>query len=199
MLSSTLKKPAQKREIVLAILICGALFFMFFRVLYSPKAAKVADFEKTIAELDTEIESLNKFNEAIRENRKKQLAALDTKAQKRADDDPRLQLIQKSRAPEFRLFADFIKYTMSQRFRSSVDIQALTYSEPTSYNGFSATGFNMVANGPYSNTISFLNRLEAIPALLTITEFKLQVNPSDSNLVTMTLKADFFQLEEDDA
>ena len=197
MLKSKLQQPAPKAHIVGAAVFSGFLCFLLYSGQYVPRAKKVVTLEQEILEVNKEVQSLEEFNAKVKESRDKHIQEISSQVQKSANDDPRLQLIRKSRAPEFRLFEDFMRRIMNPNFRSSVDVQTLNYKERIEYSGFSETEFEVSASGPFANVLSFLSRVEKMPALMTIKDFDLQVGKTDNAFVIVTIKASFFQLEDD--
>ncbi len=197
MLSSKLHQPAPKLHVIaaggFAIMLCGFLYIGQ----YKPKATKVAELETQITEVNQEAKTLEEFNAKVKETRDKHIQEISSQVQKSVNDDPRLQLIRKSRAPEFRLFEDFMRRIMNPNFRSSVDVQTLNYKARIEYGGFSETEFEISASGPFANVISFLSRIEGMPALMTIKDFDLQVGKTDNAFVTVSIKASFYQLQDD--
>jgi len=197
MLANNLKRPAKKIEIIFAAVFGFALSLLLYTGQYLPKKQQAMRLETDIAAINKEIETLEKFNQTIRENREKQIQEMSSQIQKSAEADPKLQVILKSRAPEFRLFEDFMRQIMSPLFRPSVDVQSFTYEARLEHTGFSETAFSFSASGPYVNVLMFIKRLEQVPALVTVRDFDLKVDRVDTNLVTITVKAAFFELQDD--
>lgn len=197
MLSSKLHQPAPKVHVIGAAVFAGFLCFLLYSGQYKPKAKRVTELEAEIVEVNQEVKTLEEFNAKVKETRDKHIQEISSQVQKSANDDPRLQLIRKSRAPEFRLFEDFMRRIMNPNFRSSVDVQTLNYQARIEYSGFSETEFEISASGPFANVMSFLSRVEKMPALMTIKDFDLQVGKTDNAFVIVSIKASFYQLEDD--
>lgn len=191
------KQPANKREIIIFVFVTLAMIYLSYGSYYAPKSKEVKELEKQLSDLQQEIKTLELFNDKVGESRKKQIQKISSRVKQSAQDDPRLQLIKKARAPEFHLFEDFMKTITSNEFRSSLDVQSLTYSDQIKYGGFAETEFTLTAIGPYMSVMTFMKRLEKVPALVTIKDFKLLISKKDTNVVTLSIKASFYQLEDD--
>ena len=192
-----LHQPAPKAHIMAAAGFGLLLCYILYVGMYKSKAKKVAEVEDQLTEVGKEIATLEEFNAKVRETREKQVQEINSQVQKSTNIDPRLQLIRKSRAPEFRLFEDFMHRILNPNFRSSLDVQALNYKARIEYDGFSETEFELTAIGPYTNVLSFLSRMESMPALMTIKDFDLKVGATDNAFVSISIKASFYQLEDD--
>lgn len=196
-MNSSLNRPAPKMHIIFAFVFSFALGVLLYMGQVKPKALKVQELDKQYKALQDEIRTLEDFNQKVKAVRQKQIQEGSAQVQKSNTSDPRLQLLQKARAPEFRLFEDFMRKIMSVHFRPSVDIDALNYKNRIEYSGFSETEFEISANGPYVNVMTFMERLEGLPSLLTIKDFDLEVGKTDNSNVILKIKASFYQLQDD--
>jgi Tfp pilus assembly protein PilO len=202
MLGTNLKKPAKAREIILATVAMLTSIYFALTNFVQPKAQEAVDLTGQLHELQEKTTSLQKLNDVLRE--KKRQAEAEAAKQKRPEEepsepdlDPRVQLIKHNKKQRYVDVSEFLQDVSSRGFRSSVVIDSVKYDPKQMRNGYAETRFNFIIHGDYVKILSFIKKLEGVPALVSIENVNMNVSAGETQNVAVSLVGVFYQLEED--
>lgn len=197
MLNNQLKKQAQVRESVLAIIVMLAICYMSFSIFYSPNEKKSTEFTVKLKEVKEKKTGIQKLNSALKTKYEQQAKELKQAAKMEASLDPKVRMIRDYEDSIFKNISEFLNYVTGIDFKSGVEITSMKYDIPAKRKGYAATKFFFNISGRFSTVTEFINRLEGVPALVSLDRISIRVNPKDSNLVNMDLEGTFYELEKD--
>jgi len=194
MLDNQLKKQAQMRESILAGVVILAICYMSYINFYTPKKES-ADLLATQIDLIQEKKSgIEKLNRALRKKYDEQRQEMIKQANLAATQDPNLKLIKEQKKPIFKNVTEFLSTVTKIDFRAKVNINSMRYDSPMMKTGYSETKFFLKVNGTFGSVIEFIEKMEAVPALVSLDKINIQVSKNDANMVTLDLNGTFYQL-----
>lgn len=203
MQSSDLKKKAHLRELVLSLMIMGALVFAVNSFAIAPKKEKLTQLDKQLEELKKEAETIDKENQELKaklEEQKRIERALPIAqvmpAGQAVSKNPRVQMLQGKLKPDYDEVSDFLNAITKPEFRLTLEIQSLSYSDPKRESGYISTRFTLIARGPFGTTVDFIEKLENVKALMGIDQISIDVDKTDTRQVTLELVGAFYKLED---
>lgn len=197
MFGAELKKQAKARESVMFLIVILGLCYAGYSTFYQPKKKLAVDLRK---QLDEQIEKklgLEKLNKALRDKNEQQIKDAENQAQMEASIDPKVKMLKDYENSVFKNISEFLNFVTQGDFISSVDISKMRYDPAQKRTGYSSTGFFLDVNGRFNNIIEFINRLEGVPALISIDKITLKVGSKDSNLVNLDLQGTFYEIQRE--
>ncbi|MCP5463807.1 MAG: type 4a pilus biogenesis protein PilO [Deltaproteobacteria bacterium] len=198
MFDNQLKKPAQLRESVLALVVVMGVFYATYATFYTPKKQMAEDLSQQVNQMNEQIASIEKLNQALIQKNAQAKREMQKQAQEAIKQDPRIQMLTQFKDPVFKDVSEFLHAITQFEFRSSLEIDSLNYLPSVTHKGYKSTAFDLVANGRFAHVIEFIERLEDIPALLALDKIQINVSKKDSSQVSLQLNGTFFELEKDD-
>jgi hypothetical protein len=199
MQSNDLKKKAQAREIVLSIIVMGALCFMIYSLFISAKKKQQIDLEDKLTQITADGDAIEKENTELKKkiDEQKRLDIIQpTPQQATASKNPRVQMIQGKLKPDYIDVSEFLNAVTKPEFRMSLEIQSLNYSDQKKEKGYSSTRFNVIARGQFGTAVDFINKLESVKAMVAIDKINIDVDKDDNKLVTLELGGSFYKMED---
>lgn len=203
MLGTNLKKPAKAREIILASVAMLTSIYFAMTNFVQPKAMEAAELATQLKGLQEKTASLKQLNDVLRQKKKQaeaEAAAQKKQAVEQVEDpslDPRIQLFKQSKRQRYGNVSEFLQEISSRGFRSSVVIDAVKYDPKQVRNGYAETRFNFIIHGDYAKILSFIKKLENVPALISLENVNMNVSAGETQTVAVSLVGVFYQLEED--
>ena len=197
MLDNQLKKQAQIRESLLAIIVIIGLCFACYMNLYKPKQIKTADLNKQIKEIVEKKTGIEKLNHALEAKQKLQSLEMQKQEQMAETLDPRILMIKNQQDSDYKDISQFLNQITKPDFKSSISINSLKYDATSKMKGYDQTKFFLVLSGRFANIIEFIDKLEDIPALISLDKIDIKTNPNDANMVNLDLSGTFYQLGND--
>lgn len=197
MFGNQLKKQAQLRESILAIVVIVVLCYAGYSTFYAPKKARVDELKTKIAELTDKAAGLKKLTSTLSDSNKKINEQMQKQAEMHATQDPRIQMIQKYKDPIFKSVSSFLNAITQEEFRRNVSIESLKYDMSVQKKGYSETRFVINAFGKFTNVIEFIQKLEGVPALVTLENINVSIHKKDANMVSIDFTGTFYQLGND--
>lgn len=197
MLDNQLKKQAQLRESVLAAIVMLALCYAAYINFYTPQKKLSDEFTTTLTEVEQKKTGIQKLIKALQVKYKKLQTEMIRQTQDLAKEDPKILMIKKYKDPVFKNVSEFLNAITQDNFRSTVDITTMNYELPMGKKGYTQTAFLLNVNGRFANIIEFIEKIEALPVLVSIDKIKLEINKKDASKVTLNLNGTFYKLESD--
>ncbi len=195
MQSSQLNKQAPLRESVLAIVGLLMLCFAGYNTFYKPKQAEVTTLKSQVTEIEAKIASTESLIKTLQQKNK---IIEDTETTK-ASSDYRVQMLQRYQDPVFKSIGEFLQNLTQSDFKGNLSITTLKHDLPVSRKGYSDTKFTLSASGSFMSVVAFIQKIEAIPALITLDNVEIKLNPKDATEVTVLINGSFFLLENGNA
>lgn len=196
MLDNQLKRQAQLRESILVMVVMLAMCYASYSTFYAPKKQLAQALKDQISEVITKKTGIEKLNRALEEKYTQQQMELQKQAQTAATQDPTVQIIKKYKDPVYKNMADFLNAIAQVQFRSAVEITTMRYEPPQSSKGYSSSGFFLNITGRFAHVLEFIEKLEKIPALVTLDKVNVYVNKNDARQVMLDLNGTFYELGE---
>lgn len=195
MLTNQLKKPAQVRESLLAILVMLAICYMSYINFYSPKKDLATEIFDKVTKIEADIKSVTQLNETLQKKYEEQEKEMKKESKEVASQNQKLQMIQRSVSPEYQNISDFLKAVTHPRFRSKMIIDSFKYDAQRKDKGFASNQFKITASGKFQNVVEFIKKLEEVPALVSLDNLSIKLSDLDTSLVSLDLSGTFYQLE----
>lgn len=190
-----LKKQAHLRESILAMIGILAICYLGYSIFYTPAKTKVKDFTAKITEEEERITGVQKLIEALQKKQREEMAGISQQAQDTTMANSRVELIKSYREPVYKNVSEFLNAMTQIDFKSNLRVESLNYSAPVQNKGYSASQFHMVASGQFGKMIEFMQKLEDVPALVSLDSIDINISKTDVNLVSMDLSGTYYQLE----
>lgn len=197
MLTNQLKKPAQARETVLAVLVMLTLCYMSYITFYSPEKKLATERSEKFNKVQAEIKSVMQLNQTLQKKYEEQEMEIKKESKEMASQNQKLQMIQRSVSPEYRDISDFLKAITHPKFRSKMVIDSFKYDAPRKDKGFTASQFKITASSKFQNVVEFIKKLEEVPALVSLDNLSIKLSDQDTSLVFLDLSGTFYRLEHD--
>ncbi|MDP2600620.1 MAG: hypothetical protein Q8P84_07830 [Deltaproteobacteria bacterium] len=188
--TADLKKTANPREQILGLLVSVALFAMFLRVVYFPKKEAAEQLRSQIHNLILEREALQKFTDALLTTLSRQSA---TKQPSKGSSDA--QILKGEARAIVEEISPFLEKMTTPQFLQGVLVRSMSHIPPKNENGFLKTSFFMEAHGSFRNVTSYLERIAALPVLVSIDNVSLKTTDAKTAQVDVEISGSFFQME----
>lgn len=192
---NNLKKQAHLRESILAMFGILALCYLGYSFFYTPAKKRVDDFSVKISEEEERATGVKKLIEALQNKQSEEMAGNHQQAQSGTGMISRVELIKNYREPAYKNVSEFLNAMTQLDFKSNLRIESLNYSAPVSNKGYTSSQFHLVASGPFGKIVEFMQKLEEVPALVSLDSIDINISKSDVNLVSMELNGTYYQLE----
>jgi Tfp pilus assembly protein PilO len=190
-----LKKPAQVRESILAGLVMLVICYMFYTNFFTPKQKMINEVTVKIEKTDLEIKNTKEINSSLEKKHKEQESELKKQAKELANQNEKVQLIQKYKTPDHNGISDFLNAITHPNFRTKLSIDSLKYDPTKKESGFTSTQFKLEASGKFHNAVEFISKLEKVQALVSLDSISIQTSDRDSSLIKLEITGTFYQLE----
>lgn len=197
MFDNQLKRQAKLRETILAGVVMLVLTYAFYVNLYTPQKKKTEANVTRLTEILEKKAGLEKLIKALQVKYNQVQEEMKRQVRLMATEDPKMQLIKKYRHPVYKNVAEFLNAITQDDFRGTVDITTINYDPSVSKKGYDQTAFLINANGRFANVIEFIEKLEALPALISLDRLKIEVSKKDPTKVTLNLNGTFYRLESE--
>lgn len=197
MLSNDLKKQAKARESVLVVFVILAMCYAGYSTFYAPKKKLAVDLVKQLEEIIEKKSGIEKLNAALKEKYEQQAKELKSQAQMEASLDPKVKMIKDYENSLFKNISEFLNYVTQGEFVSNVDITSMKYDTATIRTGYTLTKFYLNSSGRFSDITDFIDRLEGVPALISIDKLNLNVGSKEANKVNLDLEGTFYELQRE--
>jgi len=194
MLDNQLKKQAQLRESILALAGILAICYASYINFYVPKKQSADLLATQIDQVVQTKTGVEKLNKALQKKYDEQRQEMLKQANLAAKEDPSLKLIKNLKIPIYKDVSEFLNAITKIDFRSKVNINSMRYELPTEKSGYNETQFYLNVYGPFGSVIEFIEKLEGVPALVSLDRINIQVSKNDANMVTLNLNGRFYQL-----
>lgn len=189
-----LKKQAQIRESVMVAVLMVVMCYMFFAYFYTPKSKKQAELKTQIKEIVEKKSGIEKLIRALKLKHDQQKKEMKKQAIMAETLDPRIRMIKDQKDYGYRDINAFLSRITRDDFKARVNISSLKYDRPIVKKGYKSTAFYLMSTGRFIDVMEFIQKLENIPALISLDNINIQINKSDSNRVTLDLRGTFYQL-----
>lgn len=199
MLGNQLAKQAKAREAVLILVAFLGLIYIVIDYIYIPKKQKCELLSTQINAIEEKRNALEKLNKALELKHTKMQSEMQKEAQQAEKEDPRILMLKKYRRSMFKNVSDFMNTVMQTTYQARVVIDSIKHETPMALKGFTSTPFIIKFNGRFTNILDFVNKIESIPALITIDKIEIRVGAQDSNLINVEINGTFFKLEKENA
>ena len=185
-----LKKIANSRETMLAILFYLALVFMFLRLFYWPHREELQMLSERISSMQLEKEALEKFTLAA--------AALQQTEPSLAQrqPNPKIQILSGKKTNSAKTLSALFNKITQHDFTGPLVIDSMSQLSKVNQNGYSKTPFTINAHGTFDNMLAFIDRLDRFEALTAVDTVALFLQNQYQNDVSLELTANLYQLED---
>lgn len=186
-----LKRTAEPREQILSLVMIMALFGMFFRVIYFPKRAANVQLNSQITSLRLERDALQKFTEA-----------LAFKLKESPQREPPKQLASKIRIlkgeakPLTKVTSDLLTHLTAPAFLRGLLVREMSDLPAKQEIGYQKAGFFINAEGTFDGITKYLERMDAMPVLLTIDNVSMKATAPKAARVSAEISGTLFSLGE---
>lgn len=199
MLGNQLKKPAKVREIIMAAIAMVFIFVASLQNFVFPKQQEVVELSQQLQTLKDSIEATQKHIQAVKDATA-QLATTDTQSTKpdTIAEDPRLKML-KNKKQKYNGISDFFSDLSGITFRGSVEIDSIKHDPSVDRGGYHAIKFTLLAHGDFQNILSFIKKMENVPALVSLDMVLIDVGKGDQDNISLSLTGTFYQLEDENA
>lgn len=194
MLGNQLKKPAQVRESILALIGIVLLCYAAYSNFYTPKEKEVKKIETELKEIVEKSKGIQKLNSALESKYAQQQIELNREAQRMMVTDPRIQMLKDSKYSVYKDISAFLEAVTRPEFRSQLEIERVSYEKPVPKKGYKEVRFFINANGRFPSVLDYLNKLEDVPTLVSLDVLNLQTHPKDTNKVTLNITGTFYEI-----
>lgn len=194
---SSLKKQAHLRESILAMIGILAICYMGYSFFYTPAKTRVKDLAAKISGEEEKATGVIKLIEALQKKQNEEMAGGGHQVKSTSMANARIDLIKDYKDPLYKNTSEFLNAITQFDFKSNLKIESLNYSAPTKNKGYTSSQFHLVASGQFVKIIEFMQKLEDIPALVSLDSIDININKSDANLVSIDLSGTYYQLENE--
>ena len=184
-----LKKIANTREMILALLFMVAFFSMFLRAFYLPRAAEIQKMKQRISAMQLEKDALEKFALALTSQDPVKLEAME------GPPNVKLVLLSGTKKPAQKSISELLETLAGSSFRQGIHIDSLHYTTPVVENGITKTSFVVNAGGSFARLITFVEKMDTLEALVSIDGISLNIEAMGGPLVTLELSGSFYTIE----
>lgn len=198
MLDNQLKKQAQLRESILAFVAILVVCYGAYSLLYSPRHAQNKELTAQLQELQDRQAGVEKLIAVLQKKVDQRLNEVSEEAGTNISSNPKLQMLQKSRNPEFKNVSDFLNSITRDATKPTITINSLSYDALQSHDGYQSAKFIIYVNGHYADLIDFIKLIENKAALITLDKLNLLVDGTDATKVSLELNGTYYQLRSDD-
>lgn len=186
---SNLSKTAQPREVVLLILAAIAVLFVFFRYVISPLGEKVRGTGDKLGLLKQEERLLKNQLTVLKKQESRKRTTVE------AGENVKLEILKGDREAPVRNVNELIQTIAPPSFQHGMTVDTLSVRPTESRNGYLATPFEMTGHGPFDQTMSFLEKLDRLPALVLVDSVDLEMDTKGKREIDLELTASFYQME----
>jgi Tfp pilus assembly protein PilO len=198
MLDNQLKKQAQLRESILAFVAILVVAYGAYSLLYAPRSAQNEELATQLQELQDRRAGVEKLIDVLQKKVDQRLNEASEETDANISHNPKLQMLQKSRNPEFKSVSDFLNSITRDATKPTVTINSLSYDALQAHDGYESAKFIIYVNGHYADLIDFIKLIENKAALITLDKLNLLVDNTDTTKVSLELNGTFYQLRSDD-
>lgn len=178
-----------RREQVLVLFFTLAIVVMFYRALYSPKKAVLAQLDSQIKTLTLEKESLEKFTKALVQRiPEAQPSALSKRLV------TKIKILNGDETPLAKDVAEIFSYLTSKEIGQGVTITEIADKPYEKMDGFQKGKFKLIAEGSFGNITKYLDRIEEIAALVTIDNIALKSVAPKAAKIHIELDGSFYSM-----
>lgn len=182
-------KPASTREKVLFALILLLATILFLRGLYVEKLLEARQVQVQLKVLQAEASVLRQFLERT--------PTITPTPASRTSDDIKIQVLDETLESPFRDLPTLLPRLTDRRFLEGIRIISLSFQPATSEGGYTRVDFTMEAAGSFGEVVSFLERLEELPALFHVRDLVVSTEPGRGTEVRAELSLRFFKRGEE--
>jgi len=185
----SLSKTAQSREVLLLIVASLMLVFVFVRYIISPLGEKIRGTSEKLVQL--------KLEEKVLKSQIDLLKKQDTKKRTAAElgENVKLEILKGNREAPVRNVNELIQTIATPSFQHGMTVDALSVKPTESRGGYLATPFELTTHGPFDQTLSFLDKLDRLPALVLVDSVDLAIDAKGKRVIHVALAASFYQME----
>lgn len=193
---SSLKKQAHLRESILAMVGIVAICYLGFSFFYTPAKTKVKELAVKVAEEEERVTGIKKLIDALQKKQDDEMAGLSHQA-KQSVANSRVDLIKSYKDPLYKNISEFLNAITQFDFKSNLKIESLNYSVPSKNGGYVSAQFHLVASGQFGKIVEFMQKLEEVPALVSLDSIDINIDKTDANHVSIDLNGTYYQLENE--
>lgn len=184
-----LSKTAQPREVLLLVLAVIMVLFVFVRYVLSPLGEKIRGSEEKLTQLQLEAKILKSQFELLKKQETKKRTSVEPA------ENVKLEILKGDREAPVRNVNELIQTIAAPAFQHGMTVDALSVKQPESRGGYIATPFEFTSHGPFDHTISFLDKLDRLPALVLVDSVNLEMDAKGKKEIGLELAASFYQME----
>lgn len=188
MAKTDLKGTATTRELILALIFMMAIMFLFFRTFYTPKSKDIKIVKEKVKNLKVEKEAMKKFTKAITTKRVIPIQPLT------GPRDLKAQILLGEKTTDVFDMSSLLGKITDPEILKGISLDSLKYSPPEKQQGYTKKPFTLNAHGSYSNTFEFLERVENLPALMTIAGITINIDKVEASRVTLLVSGVLYQV-----
>lgn len=185
-----LKKTANAREMILALLFIVALFSMFLRTFYLPRSEEIQKMKQRIEAMRLEKEALEKFTSALTLQDPGKLEAME------GPPNVRLAILSGTKKPAQKSVPELLETLTSPSFRQGLHIDSLHFSPPAVEKGITKTSFALNAGGAFPRLIPFLEKIDNLEALVSVEGISLNIESAGGTVVSLEISGNFYSIEK---
>ena len=186
-MSTQLDRPANLREQVLFGLVSFVLIVLFFKSYYTPKAAEVAELNKTIQTLNQEKQALTHFSSSM-PVLKKEEATSNKKGVK-------VKILFGEIKSNFQDLSSVLSQITAPDYLGDVVIQKVSLDPLSLDKGYRRIDFSLNVLGNFQDLMQYLQNLEQFPALFTVQRLNLRTAEGHVQELEADIFIRFFELE----
>lgn len=187
MRTDSLQKKASTREIILSLIVILVLFYAINNYAFAPVNKKLAllhaEMERLVIQeqdLVTQITSLEQLKH--KQTEKKQQAS-----------QLKLQLLEGQAKSEIEKIPDFVSTVSAPSFHQGMELSSLAIREGNVIAGYTEAHITLKASGSFPDILSFLEKLDSLPALSVNLGLFLERNEGKAGLMTLGLVTAFYE------
>lgn len=181
-------RTANRREQLLGVAVILVLLAMYFRVLYSPKQLSNVQLKTQVENLKLEKEALEKFTEVLKQKIPETKTAFDSPLL------TKIQILKGEQEPVTRETSDLLTYITSQDFLKGIRIREMSDLAVKKQEGYQRQNFFIQMEGSFTNITRYLEKMEAMPALMTIDNILVKTETPKAARVELELNGSLFAL-----
>lgn len=184
-----LKKMATPREVLLFVGAMLALVFVFFSFIYKPNGEKITQQKDRIKGIESEMITLKKDITALKQkNEAKQV-------QRAQSNNPKIQILKNDVKPDVLKTSELIKKISSDDFLGDMVIISLALQPSVESTGYVKKSFLLKVRGTFDEIISFLDKLDKLPALVSVDNLDLKQDDIIKGEMNLEAGITFYEVE----
>lgn len=186
---TSLSKTAQPREVLLLLLAVIMVLFVIVRYVISPLGEKIRGSGEKLTQLQLETKILKSQLDLLKKQETKKRTSLEP------GENVKLEILKGDREAPVRNINELLQTIATPSFQHGMTVDTLAVKPAESRGGYIATPFEFTSHAPFDQTISFLDKLDRLPALVLVDSVNLEMDTKGKKEIGLALAASFYQME----